>query len=266
MSSPSVHQPRNPFQKVAREHQGSKSCSSIPDFSLSPENLPGFSLPNFAKAKTPLTPKPFFSRKETSEKKLFSGSNIVSDAAANFAAKNLNAGISSISSVVSRVLFGPHIQQYFDVDSAYVSSKIGFLVFPFEILKNESEDAKPFLRDDAKIDLYVPLMALFSFVMHTTMCAIYDGRTNGPLDMVRLLSQCLTITMIESFLLKISCALTLRISSSIFEIAAVASYKYVGLLFYRLLLGLFARHFLLLWAWRLLSLLSFVKSNVGLSD
>ena len=266
MSATSFNQPRNPFQKVAREHQGSKSCSSIPDFSLSPENLPGFSLPNSLKARTPLTPKPVPSRKEHSEKKLFPGSSIVSDAAANFAAKNLNAGISSINNVVSRVLFGPHIQQYFDVDSAYVSSKIAFLVFPFEVSKNQSENAKPFLRDDAKIDLYVPLMALFSFVMHTTMCAIYDGRTSGPLDMVRLLSQCLTITMIESLLLKISCALTLRISSSIFEIAAVASYKYVGLLFYRLFCGFFARHFLLLSTWRLFSLLSFVKSNVASPD
>lgn len=143
---------------------------------------------------------------------------------------------------ISRYFSVVNVRRYFRVSNSYVKSKLGMLLFPFN--KNFSRNTLQF-SDDAHspassveylaptddacaFDLYIPIMALITYV---TVCGFVKGLKNEPLTpqyLGSMLSSVFFWLAIEVVAIKIGrYILQLPLTFSALDICALAGYKYV---------------------------------------
>ncbi|KAF8623762.1 hypothetical protein AX15_006204 [Amanita polypyramis BW_CC] len=134
---------------------------------------------------------------------------------------------------------GTHIKHHFNVSNSYVMKKIQLLLFPWRHKPwsrrvrrsdaGQSEWQPP--RDDINCpDLYIPLMALVTYVL---LCALYSGLRGSfhPKVLGESASRALGVLMIDFCFVKLGCYfLNVQGSSQVVDLVAYGGYKFVGVI------------------------------------
>lgn len=128
-----------------------------------------------------------------------------------------------------------NFKQYFQVSNQFVVGKLRCLLFPFgsrswkrvcQVNDDGSETYFPPRQDLNAPDLYIPLMAIFTYIVTVGFMAGTEGHFS-PKVISSALSACSVAVLLELLVLKlvlyiISCPVP------IFDLLALISYKFVG--------------------------------------
>ena len=126
-------------------------------------------------------------------------------------------------------------KKYFQVSNQYVVGKLQRLLFPFgskswkrtcQINDDGSETYFPPRQDVNAPDLYIPLMAIFTYIVTVGFMAGTKGQFS-PKIISSSLSACSVAITLELLLLKLILYL-INCPVSIFDLLALISYKFVG--------------------------------------
>lgn len=126
-------------------------------------------------------------------------------------------------------------KKYFQVSNQYVVGKLHRLLFPFgskswkrtcQINEDGSETYFPPRQDVNAPDLYIPLMAIFTYIVTVGFMAGTKGQFS-PKIISSSLSACSVAVILELLVLKLVLYL-INCPVSIFDLLALISYKFVG--------------------------------------
>jgi len=127
-------------------------------------------------------------------------------------------------------------KQYFNVSNSYVIRKLQLLLFPWRhktYLRRPCGQGEYFPpREDINSpDLYIPVMAVFTYILLTTL---HSGMIKqfSPLVLGESASRALAVVLLDFAFVKLGCyVLNIPGSSQFIDIFAYSGYKFVGVIF-----------------------------------
>ena len=153
-------------------------------------------------------------------------------------------------------VFSDKIRSYFNVDNSYLISKFLLIFFPFkgtsakltsytnqnvefgDSSSGESSKRKSFAnffsispskKEIEDIDLYIPFLALLSFVLLSCFSSILNSDINfTPQNILNDIKNCFLLSVLEVCLTKFSFLIFINFSIEFWDCLALCSYKYVG--------------------------------------
>lgn len=164
--------------------------------------------------------------------------------------------ISDNKGILGNYVFSDKIRSYFNVDNTYLVSKFMLIVFPFKKNKTqlssynvqnvEFEDSSinpsenksffskyinlpPSKKETEDLDLYIPFLALLSFVLFSCFSSILNSEEEfSPQNIINDISNCFILSILEVFLTKFGFLIIINFSIDFLDCLALCSYKYVG--------------------------------------
>ncbi|KAF8965454.1 YIF1-domain-containing protein [Flammula alnicola] len=129
-----------------------------------------------------------------------------------------------------------NIKHYFNVSNSYVIKKLRLLLFPwihksyFRRPRAQGEWLPP--REDLNSpDLYIPVMAIFTYILLTTLHSGINERFS-PLILGESASRAAAVVLCDFAFVKLGCyILNIQGSSQVIDLIAYGGYKFVGVIF-----------------------------------
>ncbi|KAH9475837.1 Protein transport protein yif1 [Psilocybe cubensis] len=129
-----------------------------------------------------------------------------------------------------------HIKHYFNVSNSYVIKKLRLLLFPwmhktyFRRPRAQGEWLPP--RNDINSpDLYIPVMAVFTYILLTTLNSGINSKFS-PLVLGESASRSTAVLLLDFCFVRLGCyILNIQGSSQVMDLIAYGGYKFVGVIF-----------------------------------
>uniref|UniRef100_A0A914VK00 Protein YIF1 n=1 Tax=Plectus sambesii TaxID=2011161 RepID=A0A914VK00_9BILA len=147
---------------------------------------------------------------------------------------------------ISKYLSTYRLKYYFAVDNAYVGKKLGLLLFPFahrdwSVKYGNSDEPVPARFDINAPDLYIPLMALVTYVLVAGFVLGTQGRFT-PEQLGLLASNAVAWLVLENFFILVTkYVMNISQALSLWHTLAFSSYKFVGMIISLLVFLAFGR-------------------------
>ncbi|CAI2161906.1 8687_t:CDS:2 [Funneliformis geosporum] len=160
------------------------------------------------------------------------------------------AGSEYVEKNINRYVNFPALKHYFKVNNLYVANKIRLLLFPWRhrpwsrLVKRSEQNGqmegfKPPRDDINSPDLYIPAMALVTYVLLTGFVAGTEQKFHPEVLGVNATTASL-VMVLELVLIKMGCyLLNITTETQIFDLLAYSGYKFIGIIV-TLLVGLIA--------------------------
>ena len=257
--------PRNPFQRLSQENITPSEIQQEEDFTINLDNhLTNVnSSVNVNAKKTKSNPFKKIDSKSGFDNELNNlFSNPLAQMGLDYTSSKMSDLMASNQGFFYNFFFNQNIRKYFEVDQEFITAKLKFILFPFSS-KDETtiNDARP-KEHVVKTDLYIPLMAILSFVLLVAMQLIYTSKFDSPVVLINLVSKFLSLTIFETICVKLITFLVLGYSSPFFETLSICSYKYVGLFIYKLFTLFLPYNVIFVWVLRVYFAISFYRLTV----
>ncbi|CAG8475761.1 15697_t:CDS:10 [Cetraspora pellucida] len=149
--------------------------------------------------------------------------------------------LSAGTEYIDRYVDIPALKYYFKVNNSYVANKIQLLLFPWRhkrwtriVLRSEQdgqlEGFKPPRDDINSPDLYIPAMALVTYVLLTGIVSGTQGNKFHPEILGVNATSAFFLVLLELIFIKIGCYLLNITDANILNLLAYSGYKFVGVI------------------------------------
>ncbi|CAG8460817.1 19131_t:CDS:2 [Cetraspora pellucida] len=151
----------------------------------------------------------------------------------------LSAGTEYVEKNIDRYVDIPALKYYFKVNNSYVANKIQLLLFPWRhkrwtrIVSRSEQDGqlegfKPPRDDINSPDLYIPAMALVTYVLLTGIVSGTQGNKFHPEILGVNATSAFFLVLLELVFIKIGCYLLNITDANVLNLLAYSGYKFVG--------------------------------------
>jgi hypothetical protein len=144
-------------------------------------------------------------------------------------------GTEMVNQRLQKFISVSRLKYYFAVDTAYVTKKMGLLFFPFthkdwsiRFDRNEDDSVQPRNEVNAP-DLYIPLMALITFVLVAGLSLGLQQKFTP--EMLGMQASSVLGWLILEIMIFTGCTYVIQTDLKVFDLLAFCSYKFVGMIF-----------------------------------
>lgn len=135
--------------------------------------------------------------------------------------------------ILSKYIFSQTLKNYYNIDQNFLLKKLKFVMLPFlNQKKTNIFETSPKKNSITKPELYIPTMALISFVLIVCLNLILKGENLNTNEIFEKVCNCLIMTFLEACICKLCFRIVFNISVPLLDLVSYCSYKYVGLVFY----------------------------------
>lgn len=140
----------------------------------------------------------------------------------------VNAGQEYVEQNLGRFVSVSALKHYFNVTNSYVVTKLYIVLFPWRHRPWSRKDGNPAPREDMNSpDMYIPTMALVTYILLSTLTAGLRGAFNPEL-LGYTATLALSVLLLELLLLKFGTfILSISSSSQLLDLVAYSGYKFV---------------------------------------
>lgn len=159
----------------------------------------------------------------------------------DFTKQKVNELMEKNKGYLSNLIFNQTLKHYFDVDQGFILRKILFMILPIKRFGR-----KQVLNEEEKMisqpELYIPTLALISYVLLVCLQQIVEGKIIQPNLIVEKIYTCLLITMINVVFFKMIFKIANGFSIPFLDCISQCGYKYLCLCIYLLVTSIPFEH------------------------
>ncbi|KAK7179048.1 hypothetical protein DPSP01_003449 [Paraphaeosphaeria sporulosa] len=163
----------------------------------------------------------------------------------------MNAGQEYVEQNFGRFISVSALKHYFNVSNTYVANKLWIVLFPWrhrpwsrqQRMANNPSDVfyLPPREDINSPDMYIPMMALVTYILLSTLLAGLRGAFKPEL-LGYTTTQAISVMLLEILIIKLGTfLLNISSSSQLLDLVAYSGYKFVGVIVSLLLTSLFSQ-------------------------
>ncbi|KAF1978102.1 ER to Golgi transport protein-like protein Yif1 [Bimuria novae-zelandiae CBS 107.79] len=163
----------------------------------------------------------------------------------------MNAGQEYVEQNFGRFISVGALKHYFNVSNTYVVNKLWIVLFPWrhrpwsrqQRMTNNTQDVfyLPPREDINSPDMYIPMMALVTYILLSTLLAGLRGAFKPEL-LGYTTTQAISVMLLEILIIKLGTfLLNISSSSQLLDLVAYSGYKFVGVIISLVLTSLFGQ-------------------------